>query len=1067
MTDQNKNIEILQTDVTQITTDLEDAKKLTDETLQKSKAEEAFLEAEVLSTQVTTAKDEANKKLEALKGKTDATSKAEIVKLEAEIKKYETMLETLTSSKRELTKLKSDVQTMAQEDLDKTAPADNTKVAGTEKKNRFKRQIDGFSDKAEENHGLKNAGRIALGIGAGILVWKWIKALFGGNKEKKAKTAWSEKTFLEKARAVTKVVAVGWWIYYVIHGLATGKWSLNDFFDRKQKPGYESNDPEAFDDLYEKKSKEEKEQYDTLWTAVNEFFGAVYWTTTGESGSDMLGEQTGDDKFEKHVWIMPCALDDVSSDVGDILDGTSDFGKKLDDFWSKVSKDIGKQINPLEWFSGGWASQEDLAKLDKETVWKYQAYRKTLKVQVFLHQKEKVLVRRLIAERLGITNYTTASEDMKKTYDEKIDTAMDDDDVMDAVETKMKTVYYNQKLTGVMAVFKKYDITNTEMVEDTTVAIQEVDQDKNDLIGSTLDEATASPDINSDTTLKDDVSTLCTDFDTKINDEDNQLADFDNFFIGLWDAWINSEAGDKQEILKSIGYTEKIGVYSSKVLAIKEKIANGTATKTDMAELKKTIEDYYIFKKDIVLWISFVHEADDKSSGLERTLMYIWGKLIAVLERAWDKWGIVWVTIAAFVMRQSGKAIVKWWKKLVLTSGKNRIRWLGKDPGRLLPGRRLYRFIKGENFVAKTLRMQAYNGKRWYEIFQKRFKNGRMTLSETQQILDYHWPKWETEVWIKNITVDDMLESWGYIRKNVDNLATRTLIWKYFDTSKNVRLALKWSNRAKFLSSLTKYDDKLKLLETAGETKKIKFMEDVLTYARLKNWDELLGVIKNIDAIDVSTLEDVQITDLAKKLGRKITAASTTADITKHIDEIKKTVTTTVTATADVIDNVKVNAITKMIDEEIVIMKWSIGVEGSPNRSKARVSYYNKSVEWLEQFKKQANLMTEVDFNTIKKMTAYGFKLDSVAKLHRMAKLDATWIIDETIKKGDPKLLRDMLVDIAAKDTEFAKYVVKSDIDDVVSNIDVLIKKAATANDAVEPLLKNMDNIFKLFTKLT
>lgn len=76
-------------------------------------------------------------------------------------------------------------------------------------------------------------------------------------------------------------------------------------------------------------------------------------------------------------------------------------------------------------------------------------------------------------------------------------------------------------------------------------------------------------------------------------------------------------------MLKEIGYTDKIAAYSTKVAAIKTKIADGTATKADMAELKQTIDDYYIFKKDIVLGVSFVHEADDKSTGLERTLMYI------------------------------------------------------------------------------------------------------------------------------------------------------------------------------------------------------------------------------------------------------------------------------------------------------------------------------------------------------------------------------------------------------------------------------------------------------------
>lgn len=1066
MTDQTKNVETLQKDVDLVAAELAEAKKLEDEALQKIQAEAATLKAEAILNEVKTAKEEANIKLKSLEGKTDAISKAEIVKLEAEIKKYEAMLITLNSTKDELITLKAGVVAPIvdeNDDKNKDEEKDEEKPE-EEKKNRFRRQIDGLSDKTEENHALKNAGRIAMGIGAGVLVWKWLKALFGGNKEKKAKTAWSEKTFLQKVWSVTKVVAVGWGLYYVIHGLATGKWSLNDFFDRKEKPGYESNDPETFDNLYENKSKEEKEQYDNLWTAVNEFFTKVYGTSTGDSWSDMLGEQTGDDKFEKHVWTMPCALDESSSDVGDILDGTSDFNKKLDDFGAKVSKDVGKQINPLERFSGNWASTEDLAKLDKETVRKYQAYRKTLKVQVFLHQKEKVLVRRLIAEKLGITDYASASEDTKKSYDERIDTAMEDDDIMDGINTKMENIYYNKKLTGVMAVLKKYDISNEEMLEDTENTIKEVDQDKNDLIGDTLDRATASADVNADDTLKSDLEEVCTDFDTKINDEDNQLMDFDNFFIGLGDAWLNMESGDKKKVLESIWYKDKIGVYSTKISAIKEKITNGTATKTDIAELKKTIDDYYIFKKDIVLWISFVHEADDKNTGLERTMMYIWGKLIAVLEWAWEKGGIVGVTIAAFVMRNAGKAVLKWWSKLTLAAGKNRIRWLAKDPGRLILGRRQLRRLRmGQNWPMKWMRRQAYKWDTWYKLFETDFKAWKVKLDEAQQIIDING-KGRTNT----KSIDELLSLGWYVQK-WDTISDIKIINSYFDKNKNFRLAVKnRSIRQKVLVWVKEYDAKLTSLTNAWETKRAKLLEEYFGYARFKKWDELSGLVKNIDAIDISDLDDVQIKDLAKKLGKKITATSTASDITKHIDEIKKTVTTTV----DVIDNIKLKEITKNIDDQLVIMKKTLtdmGTEAKPwaSFSKIRVNYYEKSIEGLENFKKQAHLMTEVDFNTIKKMTKYGFELNSIAKLRGIIEADAAWVIDNAVKQGDVRLLRDILRDNAINDVNLLKKVTKTDIDEVVGNLDVLIKKSAAVTDDVTPLLKNMDNIFRLFTKLT
>jgi len=156
MTDQNKNVETLQTDVDQVAADLIETKKLTNETLKKSKVEAAAIKAEVAANKVKTAKEDATKKLEALSGKTDATSKLEIIKLETEIKKYETMLTALDLSKTDLAKLKIGVKIPETEKKDeKEKPSDK------ENKNRFKRQRDGFSDKTEENHMRKNTARVA------------------------------------------------------------------------------------------------------------------------------------------------------------------------------------------------------------------------------------------------------------------------------------------------------------------------------------------------------------------------------------------------------------------------------------------------------------------------------------------------------------------------------------------------------------------------------------------------------------------------------------------------------------------------------------------------------------------------------------------------------------------------------------------------------------------------------------------------------------------------------------------------------------------------------------------
>ncbi len=119
-------VETLQINVDQITADLAEAKKLTDETLKKTKAEAALLKAETAKTSIEKAKEEANKKLEALKNKTDATSKAEARELEAEIKEYEDMLVTLDSTKTELMTLKTGVTTPVETPSTNNETVDNT-----------------------------------------------------------------------------------------------------------------------------------------------------------------------------------------------------------------------------------------------------------------------------------------------------------------------------------------------------------------------------------------------------------------------------------------------------------------------------------------------------------------------------------------------------------------------------------------------------------------------------------------------------------------------------------------------------------------------------------------------------------------------------------------------------------------------------------------------------------------------------------------------------------------------------------------------------------------------------
>jgi len=173
MTTSDANIETLQTQVDKIKTDLDALKKETSEKTKKTKEE-------TLEKSVTTTKEAINKKLEELKTLWEETYKSDIDKLKA-------MLVTLWGSADELTTLKTSIT----KDKDATTSDDITKTDDKkdekpeEKKNRFKRQIDGFTDSTEEHHAWKNTARIMWWVGIIALGIRGIKKIFNlGKKDK-------------------------------------------------------------------------------------------------------------------------------------------------------------------------------------------------------------------------------------------------------------------------------------------------------------------------------------------------------------------------------------------------------------------------------------------------------------------------------------------------------------------------------------------------------------------------------------------------------------------------------------------------------------------------------------------------------------------------------------------------------------------------------------------------------------------------------------------------------------------------------------------------------------------
>lgn len=156
------DIEQLEKKVASITNDLADLKSEVSIDVKKQKEKETF-------DKIKNTKEEINLQIDALKKLGKEKNAADIKKLEEMI----TSLDAQSQLKAEVLtdKIKTPEAKEKKTDKEKEVKKE-VKKEDEVKKNRFKKQRDGFSDKTEENHARKNTARIAGGIGIGVLVYK-------------------------------------------------------------------------------------------------------------------------------------------------------------------------------------------------------------------------------------------------------------------------------------------------------------------------------------------------------------------------------------------------------------------------------------------------------------------------------------------------------------------------------------------------------------------------------------------------------------------------------------------------------------------------------------------------------------------------------------------------------------------------------------------------------------------------------------------------------------------------------------------------------------------------------
>ncbi len=1089
MTNQSKSIETFQSAVDQVATTLAEAKKLEDETLKKTKAETALLKVESTKTAIETAKDEASKKLKALEGKTDATSKAEISKLEAEIKEYEEMLTALNESKTELTKLKTGITTEPEKENEEKTENTKEETNESEKtdRNRIQRQWDGVTSKEEWNtNPWANVARIAWGIGI-VAVWiRGIKKLFGigKKKEKKEKTEGEESTeekgFWERPFGkFLKWTGIVTWSYYLAHGLYTGKRSLSDFFDRNKR---NETNPETLKDRYEKNVDAAlKPKYESFGETVDK-----YHANFGSTDSLWILENDKSKEIKIPKWCLPAVLDDTYDDVWGILD-TDDYifdkwryaGQQIWDsvtiMWGKIAWAF---FRPLVWVIKGLketffdkngepneefkkrSEAEDLTR--DEQLWNLM--QKYGLIRTYLGDKQNQLERKYAKQWL-------IGQGNKNPTEEDIDEALDNDDCIEVIEMRVESSFLRKKIVAIddnesaMSALDAewlYNDTHSEWIDDLT---GEIKKRKEWVVpDETIRERCKNaPDINKNQSLVTELNEVSTQFWVYLNDgflKRNRVESFASRSGLNFDELWNSKANDIEIMMEEMWFNKEIERFKLANAEFMDKMSKKTLTQKDIDEFKKSIDEYFSLEQNILMEAERKNKADGRKSLREIFTTWGFGRITAMFQRVMTPTGITilvvvgwfrvfWINLPKAIWNGLGRPVLTKIKDVTFKTV-----WRGMET---VMRRTNVTRLGGIN---KRTKLKIY-GEWDITKFGTDLKKWRLDFDIAQSVFAERSSAWK-KTKFNTYLIDEL-----NLIDAADLPASKqaSLLQQY--CKGNVRKLIK-NGSTNFTFLAKKLDTYHKKLNSETMTwNKYNLMDELLTNAKLTKLDDIDTIVKNIDNVadaDINDLTPKQIKKLAKELWNDISILNDTKKITAMINEIKQA-----NEVVSVLDKTKLKELYKRIDvgftdvqNKLERIKADIS---APDYSVARVKYYEDTVESIKMFKDKAKTLTEIEYSTVLKFVDNGFDIWTMSKLHNIIEIDAPWtkLIREAMENGDMRTLRGLLED-AGNDVNLKNIIKKSDVDDIIKDLDVFNTKIlATWADEIWSLLKN---IVKIFTKV-
>ena len=986
-----------------------------------------------------------------------------------------------------------------------------------------KKWIKAIFDKEEwKENTWKNVLRTA-GIWAAVWWWIWlIKKIFWKKKNTEWDNEWNwksdnweKKWFWERPFGkFFKWTGIWTWIYYVVHGISTGKWHPRDFFDWEKNTQTAESEKvfSSYYDLY-KDDPEKYRQYELLWWNINEMYDKIwekertyFWNYSQivmwEIGENLVQNKPEWSENIETKWLVPFSLDNFYGSVWDMLSAwwirsyiraknIEEYKQKIKWFWAeRFVKVMVPFLSTFTSFATFWIVDSDTAeqKMDKyfkaigENAQERQNeldlfFRQYTKVLTYYADKKNALAKKY-AKNILQNNWYDGEQwpTDEKDQQEMIDEAINDENwVNDNLGWTAYSSFISSNLVWASVILNNEKLWNWELSWTLNDIVADVDENTEDILWWFENNAIKT----SEEKLKAGSSLDSTDKAWLTKIAQNVISDMwdtteESWFYSTFDyafEMLDLDEKDKQLLLKESWLNKCFDDTINNIKELQTKI-NQNPTAEDVELLKNLVWEYTSMKKELVVALYSFGEAKKDKNAVDYVaavatwiwtfFSHFWKSMTDVFKWKFSVWWFInvflWLTVSGGIITLAGK----WFDKPLLIKV-----WQLTKKVWILPLTLSWIWLRRLNV--------------WWAV-----KSRVNEIAKSDSVKASNLLKRKILDWVLT-----PIQVWKILEKN-SNVASNLFVtlWSDYEwTFKNVVKSMFWEEYKEYVDVFVKYYQKtwykIKYTNTDGIRwlKKFNFKFDVPeNYLKsLKQFDEeisklwentlsksyfqkMLKQVKNED--DMKFVERlVKNSDFRKKIDasnvktlekiklRNLKQFEEEWKLSKFVKweiRVEQLIGKTWKQTAEIISDSR-KAFNEVIDESIRKF-WEAGTD-----------YSKKIIKNLEKMKNSTDLWDEA-MDAFVKFTENWFPVEDLPDLVKIFKIEGTlW------KEAKPlgKHLQDLLE--AWKYSEFKsilknpsnwKLFKKISITKMVSNLDAVEKKL------FNNVTKHMDDFMKLTVKI-